>query len=327
MILRGIDFGPCWGASGVQGWYGEGYPYHRWLGPLGPNFHGMTFVAKTTTLYPRSGNMPLDEHTWAPKEWLPKCVVVKPFAGAVLNAVGLSGPGAAALLTAKTERRWQNRENPFFISFMSVAPKPQDRLDEVRIFTDLLSGHLDEFRSPFGLQVNFSCPNVGLDPSSLIDETIKALDILEKLAIPLVPKFNVLMPVTAALRVAEHPACDAICMSNTLPFGKLPERINWSKLFGAEISPLASMGGGGLSGAPLHQIVVEWVKEARDAGLDTPLNVGGGIMSPRDVDNLVAAGLDFSHDSIFLGSVAMLRPWRVAKIVRHANRLAQKKDR
>jgi len=57
--MRGIDFGPVWGASGVLGFFGEGYWYHRYWKPFGLNFSGVTFVAKTTTLKERSGNMPL----------------------------------------------------------------------------------------------------------------------------------------------------------------------------------------------------------------------------------------------------------------------------
>ena len=48
MNQRVADFGPVWGASGVQGFFGEGYWFHRWVPGL--SFDGCTFVAKTTTL-------------------------------------------------------------------------------------------------------------------------------------------------------------------------------------------------------------------------------------------------------------------------------------
>ena len=48
MRLRNIDFGPVFGASGVQGFFGEGYLHHKFLRFLGLNFDGCTFVAKTT---------------------------------------------------------------------------------------------------------------------------------------------------------------------------------------------------------------------------------------------------------------------------------------
>lgn len=37
MILRGINFGPVLGASGVQGFFGEKYLHQKLSGPLGPN--------------------------------------------------------------------------------------------------------------------------------------------------------------------------------------------------------------------------------------------------------------------------------------------------
>ena len=52
MKLRGIEFGSVIGASGIQGFFGEGYPYHRYpklLFPRSFKFDGMTFTAKTTS--------------------------------------------------------------------------------------------------------------------------------------------------------------------------------------------------------------------------------------------------------------------------------------
>src|SRR3989344_980370 len=141
MILRGVDFGRVWSASGVQAFFGEGYPFHKKLGPLGPKFDGMTFVAKTTTLSFREGNMPLeDDHTQ--EELFPSCIKVKPFKGVVLDAVGLSGPGARVLLASG---KWQRRINPFFISFMSVAETPQKRREELEEFVKLLKACFENY--------------------------------------------------------------------------------------------------------------------------------------------------------------------------------------
>lgn len=329
MRLNGTEFGPVWGASGVQGWFGEGYRHHRWLGPLGPDFTGVTFVAKTTTLDARIGNMPL-RPDWTPAETMPACIKVSPGKGFVLNAVGLSGPGAYALLA---RHRWQEQRAPFFISFMSVAPSCAARLDETERFARMLMEHLPGFSGAFGLQVNFSCPNVGLDPSGLLGEVREALDVLAPLGIPLVPKFNVLLAPEAAVRLGEHPHCAAICVSNTVPYGKMPEDIPWRDLFGRRVygakkgdvvpSPLGELGGGGLSGRPLFPLVRRWVNAYKKAGGTTPLNAGGGILHVSDVDRLVDEGLDLRHDSIFVGSVAILRPWRVRSIARHAHQLAR----
>lgn len=327
MKLRDIDFGPCQDASGVRGWFGEGYWWHRYLRRLGLDFAGCTFVAKTTTLGPREGNMPIWLGTLQPREWVPKCIVVKPVKGVVLNAVGLSGPGAGPLLSSG---RWQKRTEPFFLSFMSVAETRAERTQELDDFVRQLGGYLSGFDAPIGLQINFSCPNVGLNPLELVEETKDGLSTAGGLGIPLVPKFNVLLPPAAAVKL--QPFCDAICVSNTIPYGKLASEIDWGRYFGRDPlgpddssntflpfveSPLAELGGGGLSGAPLLPLVAEWVKVARKAGFTKPIVAGGGILRPRDVDVLARAGAD----AVALGSIAILRGWRLRKTIKRSHEL------
>ena len=314
MRLRGIDFGPVLDASGVRGFFGEGYAHHAVWKPFGLRFKGSTFVAKTTTLEARDGNMPLGEDL-RPKQLMPKCVVVRPWKGITLNAVGLSGPGAKALFETG---RWQARTEPFFISFMSVERDAASRQRELEGFVAECSRHLDAFRAPFGLQLNFSCPNVGLDPRHLIDEVGTALAAAATLGVPLMPKFNLLLPPEAAAEIERLPGCDALCVSNTLPWGSRADRIDWPRLFGSAGSPLGALGGGGLSGAPLLPLVREWVVKARRAGVSKPLNAGGGILGPDDAQTLLEAGAD----SVFIGSMAILRPWRVAATIRRARRLS-----
>ncbi|MCX6722156.1 MAG: hypothetical protein NTY04_03120 [Candidatus Staskawiczbacteria bacterium] len=329
MKLREIDFGPILDASGVEGFFGEGYIHHELLRLSGLHFYGSTFVAKTTTLNARlvpsakQGNMPMTGDGLRPKEFSPRCILpnfhygnitlsMRMFRlGIMLNAVGLSGPGAKTLFET---RRWQQKTEPFFISFMSVASTPKERLAELEQFVALFAKYLPDFNAPVGLQINFSCPNVGLDTSCLVAEVTTGLDMASALKIPQMPKFNILTPVETAKKISEHTSCDAICVSNTIPWGKLPDKIDWKGLFGSDVSPLAEFGGGGLSGAPLLPLVAEWVLKARKAGLTKPINVGGGILSPEDVTCLREMGAS----SVFIGSVANLRPWRVQSIIQRA---------
>lgn len=316
MRLRGIHFRPVRNAAGAQGFFGEGYPFHRWWKFLGLTFKECGFIAKTTTLRKRPGNMPLkDRDGITPEEFKPTCIVVKPWKGVVLNAVGLSGPGARALLA---DGRWQQRaDGPFFLSFMSVEETASDRLAELRDFVALIKGSIGDFVAPVGLEINFSCPNAGLDPSSLLHEVGQALDIAAELDVPLQCKFNATVPVKPACDVARHEACDAITMSNTIPWGKLPERIDWRGLFGTDVSPLAHLGGGGLSGWPLLPIVCDWIRAARDAGFRKPIWACGGIVSRQAVRRVYEAGAS----GVQLGVVGMLRPWRMRGIIRYAHEL------
>lgn len=315
MRLKDIEWGCVFNASGARGFYGEGYWYHRL--PIGLDYKDSVFVAKTTTLYARAGNMPLNNDTQAPKEFKPKCIIVRPLKGVVLNAVGLSGPGADCLIDKWCEPD-QNpgRNGQWMVSFMSVAGTPEERVGEAkRFFEKLPKLILDNGRINTGLQINLSCPNVGLDPSTLVDEGRRTLDLAESLGVAVLVKLNALVPPKAAKALADHPNCDGLIVSNTIPWGKLPEEIDWKGLFGTTVSPLAHLGGGGLSGAPLLPIVAKWVFEARKAGLSKPIIGGGGILGYGDAERL----LDVGADGVELGSVSILRPWRVRSIIDYVN--------
>jgi dihydroorotate dehydrogenase len=257
--------------------------------------------------------MPLDA-SWQPVEQRPKCIVVKLVKGIALNSVGLSGPGAIVLFA---RGYWQRRRKPFFLSFMSIAKTAAERQRELAEFVSLFQSYLPMFRTRVGLQINFSCPNVGIEHEEreLVEEMQRALWIAATPGVPIVPKINVLFSPDAAKKISEHPACDAICLSNTIPWGKLPDKIDWEKLFGTKTSPLAHLGGGGLSGKPLFSLLVEWMLGARRARIKKPISAGGGILSLRDAQYLLKSGAS----SVFLGSIAFLRPWRVARIIRRLN--------
>jgi len=313
MRLRGTDFGLVWDASGVRNFFDEGYWYHKYLRPFGLDFDSSTFVAKTTTLCANKGNLPLRED-FQPNELLPRCVAIKPLAGVALNAVGLSGPGAKELFETG---QWQKRQDRFFISFAPITKTPKERILETEEFVKIFRKHLDEFNAPVGLQINVSCPNIDSRTyGNLVWEVNQILDIAGWLGVLIILKFSIITPPEVAYQIGLNLNCDGICVSNSIPFGQLPELIDWKKLFGDK-PPLAHLGGGGLSGKPLLPLVEKWVKDIRRLGYKKYINAGGGILCERDADKLFLAGAD----SIFLGSIAFLRPWRVGKIIRTFNNL------
>ena len=317
-VIRGVDFGAAWSASGARGGFGEGYWFHRFVPGL--SWKGSTFVSKTTTLEAREGNMPLKDD-WTPRSLHPRCVVVYPWEGHVLNAVGLSGPGAKALFETG---HWQEWPDPFFLSFMAVGESREDRLDEAEEFSVLMRSHLDWFEAPVGLQVNLSCPNTAHDPGDLADEAAALLGCIRKNlpVTPLIAKVNALLPFESAVQLQGH--CDGICVSNTIPWGSTilwasrADQIPWNALCNSSKSPLKHLGGGGLSGAPLLPVVSKWIAGARRAGLTKHVNACGGIMRPLDV-RLMAVGA--GADSVSLGTIAMLRGWRLRKTIKKAREL------
>jgi len=314
MFLRDTDFGNVFCASGARNFFGEGWRQNPWF----VDWQGSTLVTKTTTLGLRDGNMPLNENL-QPREWLPRCITLFPLQGAALNSVGLSGPGAGALLGRGF---WQKREEPFVVSFMSVGSTPEGRLRELTEFKSLFDGHLGDFQAKIALEINFSCPNVGLKPAELLKEVLDALRVASDLTVPLIVKLNALAPPATVAAIADNPLCDAIFMSNTIPFGaKTDPPISWwrySRWYGLRgvKSPLVYLGGGGLSGKPIFPVVCKWLEKFRKLDVSNPVIAGGGVFSKRDAIQL----LDLGASAISLGTVAMLRPWRVQEIIQAVNK-------
>lgn len=326
MKLCGIDFGVAWLGSGAGGFFGEGFwfhPFYTAMFPKGFCPDEFTFVAKTTTIQSRlgkwheeEGNMELRKD-FTPKDLFPDCIAVNLqgfIRGEMLNAVGLAGPGAWNLFL---RGEWQKRTEPFFISFMTTK-KDKEALREMERFAVMLKSYLLSFHAPVGLQINLSCPNAGVDLERAAGDARVALDIFAPLGVPLVLKFNVLASVDVVKKIAEHPACDAIHITNTIPYQK-HDKVRW---WWGEVSPLAQYGGGGLSGAQLLPLVCEWVAEARKAGITKPINAGGGILCAADVDQMKEAGAD----GVSIATAVALRPWRLRSILDRAEKVFSTKS-
>lgn len=316
LTLRGTDYGNIFCAPGALGFFGEGYPYHDVAKALGMTWHDTGFVSKTIVYPPREGNMPFRADKLTPKERLiPRSVVLKPLSGHVLNAIGLSGPGAK---WAFGTGRWQARTDPFMISFMSVAATPDERLAETKLFVDLFKTYLTTFRAQVAVQANRACPNSGHLPEDFYEETNTMLDLLAELGIPVVVNYNPTVPGEVMVATAKHSACDALWIANTIPWGD--PRIDWKAIFDDVESPLAKRdlpvpGGGGLSGPACLPHTIERVLEARKLGVTKPIVAGNGIQSARDVRRVRNAGAD----AIAIGTVGMVRPWRMRSIIAEAN--------
>lgn len=326
-----IPYSPVFCAPGALGFFGEGYPWHRAAKFAGMTFEGVSFVAKTATLRPLEGNMPLKKDGLTPKELFPKCIKVYPRSGHMLNAVGLSNMGFWNMLS---DGRWQNRRDPFMISFMpkgaDLAAKLQECEEFVRGFMrHYLSGKYGIFSAEFSVQINFACPNTGENPLKFIVEVNdvgKVLQPLREAGIPLVANFNALVPVQA-LKDAE-PFFDAFWIANTIPWGT--PGIDWTKFAsriedGKPVSPLRDRGipaDGGLSGPDCFKFTVEKLVEAKDSGVSRPIIAGNGLQSPEQVDVLRLAGAS----AVAFGSVALVRPKRTGPIIARALEVFSRTD-
>lgn len=263
--------------------------------------------------------MPLTSK-FQPLKLLPDCIWIDFIGNKMLNAVGLSGPGTKKIFS---EGFWNSRwpwDRIFMISVSPEGQTPGERFAIFELFIHELRKYKRMYKNHrFGLQINLSCPNSDVAPATLIHEAGQFLDLMRGLDIPVIIKVNLLVPVTVLKGIAQHPACDAICITNTLPFGELPNRVPWEKWF-PNGSPLKKYkGGGGLSGAPLFPLLVERVRELKAAGIRVPLIAGGGITHPKQVTQLVEAGLVRYWDAVSIGSIATLRPWNIKATIWRAH--------
>ena len=325
-IIRGTYFRPVENASGLANFFGEGYrqtPHVSWLRRLLGNKIG--FVSKTTTIGKRRGNMPLRDGTNQSIERFPGRINFYPWKGVALNAVGLSGNGLEWLLQ---QAKWQLRTDPFWISFMAIGSTVEERLAETREFVRLLKRKKLNFRSTFGVEQNFSCPNVGRKPTppeKFINEVHQMADIVAELDVPYRVKFVVTTDVGTAKTALEHEAIDALVMSNTIPFGHqiLPKEI-WECLFGTadpEKSPLAQYkGGGGLSGWPLRKLVLDWISDLRYSHFHKPIWACGAMGSYSAVGKAYIKGAS----GIQIGTDAVMRPAGIPLAVWRAYRLFER---
>ena len=71
------------------------------------------------------------------------------------------------------------------------------------------------------------------------------------------------------------------------------------------------MDGGGLSGKPIFPFVLDWVKSFRKTNSILPIKFCGGIFHKDDINRIV----DVGADAVEIGTVKLLRPWRVKSII------------
>ena len=313
MVIGGVNLVNVFCAPGARNFDGNGYWHSRYS-----NWTGSTFVAKTTTVEPRMdpekgrGNMRLNPRTLQPVDFLPSCIKVYPRSQSTLNSVGLSGPGLKDLLDRGF---WQTWEKPFMISVAPESKEPADIITELGIFSRMLLKELPRFLSPVVVILNVTCPNIGHGQKNIITEGLAGLEALSPLRLPIFLNLNVLVDPSVAYMFSQNPVCRGLFLTNSIPFGRMPERIPWEKLFG-KTSPLQKFGGGGLSGPMLLPIVEDWLINFRkNYSPFFPVIAGGGVFSPEDGLRLCKAGAS----GIFIGTMSMHRPWRVQPTIQAVN--------
>lgn len=312
MKLRGIEFGYVFVASGGSNFFFNGWSYDKVYRHIpGYTLEGVTHITKTATLPALPGNMPLNYETLQPVDKFPDCIYVNFWKCFVVNAVGLSNTGLEDLARRNI---WQQMQENFIISIMAVGKTPAERIKEFVEMRKIFERIISESKVQFAIAINESCPNAKHDLKELTEEAPRHFRVMHPLGIPLIAKFNLLVPIFYAGKIADTGCCDAFDIPNTYPFYELPQKFRES-LFGDGDSPLNKYGGGGYSGPWQTSLTAEWIHKARSADIDLPI-IAGSIYRRRDVKLMKEAGAN----AIALGAVKILRPYRLKGIIYEAKK-------
>jgi len=241
----------------------------------------------------------------------------------MLNAIGLANLGAKEMFAYN---KWQQRKEPFILSFMPIEKTLEEKIKETSNFCDVILTYYKNLKINFALQINFSCPNTGYNQKQDPSEIITILKIIRE-KIPeliLIPKFNLLIEPETISTIKFY--CDAFCLTNAISFGEMENNLDWRKLFLKGKSPLTKYFGekfkGGLSGKPLFPLLVDWLEKMQKYDDSVIIIAGGGIMKKEDI--LKLSQFKIVH-GVALGLVATIRPWRIQSLIKYGNKIFKKR--
>lgn len=156
-----------------------------------------------------------------------------------------------------------------------------------------------------GLEINASCPNTETD---ILQNAKKVIIICEKIKkasrFPLILKISVVHDIEQIVKNVEN-------LIEALSINSVP----WATAFPNRQSPLASLGGGGVSGKAAQPFTWDLVKKLTRL---TPIPViGPSVWDFDDLDKIRRIGAK----AISFGSIFLFHPWRPTLFVRKDQKL------
>jgi dihydroorotate dehydrogenase (NAD+) catalytic subunit len=263
--------GPVLAASGTFG-YGTEVPLleRRALGAM---------VSKGIFLRPRAGTPP------------PRIVETP---GGMLNAIGLQGPGADALVRDYAPR-WAEWDFPVLVNINGESAAEYGEL----------AAMLDGVPGIAGFEINISCPNVeqgglyfGNDPraAAAVTEAVR-----KRTKLPVWVKLTPMVSDIGAIATAvESAGADALCAVNT--FVGMSIDLNAYK-------PRLSFRTGGLSGPAIRPLAVHLAHQVTRAVRIPVLGIGG-ISRAEDALEFLVAGCT----AVQVGTATFVNPTAIAEV-------------
>jgi dihydroorotate dehydrogenase (NAD+) catalytic subunit len=223
---------------------------------------------------------------------------VAPAGEAMINAVGLSGPGVTA---------WRRDSLPALLARRAtvVASIWGRSAAEFGAAAELLVG-----AEVAAVEVNASCPNLE-DRAALFAHSVRAtaevVDAARVCGKPLWVKLSPNTPdIVAVAAAAVEAGAEAVTLTNTV--------------LGLDIDietgrPTLGNGGGGLSGGPILPIALRAVYDVRAALGELPIVGVGGVVNGRDALAMIMAGAN----AVQVGTASFATPrapWKVQSDMR-----------
>ena len=259
-------------SSGALAFDGLGWPWEqplRWLGILDET--AFTTVIKTLTFQPRCGNL----------RWYNPLGCIRLIQDGTVNAVGLTNPGI---------EWWCRKIGPLINS--RRAPVVASILGEPGELA-AMAGMLNRFDLT-AIEINASCPNIG---SGLPKDAEKVFDGCR--AVKSVSRFPIILKLSVA-----HDARNIVREVEGLVEAISINSVPWQIAFPYRRSPLAHLGGGGVSGKAAQSFTWKLVKELAEMS-KIPV-IGPSVWGYEDIGKLRAIGAK----AISFGSVFLRYPWR-----------------
>ncbi len=266
-------------ASGALAYDGRGWPWEwplRWLGLLDPSL--LTVVTKTLTYLPKKGNLRWS-HPWS---------CAKLLKNGVVNAVGLSNPGLDWWLQ-KVAPKISLRPYSIICSITEDDPQKLGEMVE----------KLQDFAIK-GIELNASCPNTTQELHHNSEAVIEAAHKMkEKTSHPLLLKLSFNQDYLSIAKQVEGKV-EALSI-NSVP---------WRYVFPDQASPLALLGGGGVSGKLAQPFTWKMLKDL-SSQLKTPV-IGPSVWDFEDIYKLRELGAQ----ALSFGSIFMRYPWRATRYIK-----------
>jgi dihydroorotate dehydrogenase (NAD+) catalytic subunit len=256
-------------------------------------------LSKSATFARRKGNFIIyDPRTWKYIQRIPGTDC------GMINAYGLTNPGAEEC----AKGIWYARQKGykvipnFYPEFANGTERAiGETIEAIEIYQENLPSNF------WAIELNFSCPNSAecirdnIEQGSLCATAVKKRfpDLV------MIAKISFVHPYEFSEEL-EDVGVDVIHAVNTIPY---------ALIYPDQQSPLASVGGGGVSGDPANEMAFLYNKDLRKR-VDLPLIFGCGVRCEGDVHRY----FDIGADSVSICSLAICDPDEATKILKSFNR-------